>query len=797
MGGFSRAGLYMLMFLVWWLGEGLGTDVGNGDSVGLFRWDTTMLSGKIVFEGRRLVLDAGGRRLVLIGEARVEYGSMTLEAPVIVLDWSAQVVVARRDSGGLVRFREGQYEFLLDSLKYQLRTGSAVAYQVRTTALLEESQLAGGRIKRKFERQSRGDTLREVYYVSSGVFTTCDTFPPHYYVYVRRGKWVPNRLVVSGSGWLTVSGEPLPVWLPFFLFPVTKQGQSGVILPTVGESPVQGFALRNGGYYLALNDYVHFALTGDLFTSGTYRVSLESWFRRRYLLEGEMRLTVARTYTGLPLFPETREYRDVGVFMRFRLGGAYLPNLSVHGRVELTTRTFWQNTMYEPDLFLRNNVASGVQLAYRFGSVATVQAGVTHRMNARSGLVYLGLPDVQWSVYRRSLLRRRGVRVWWSVHSRFLHLWRTTDSVFFSRWLPIYGERGSGGVSGSGSPVDFRVWEWRTTVPMEVFVRVLRYVQVRGGWTHRWSVLSHGLRLRDSVRGVPDTVYAPWGLYQGEARLSVHTAVYGLWRIGSRGRLRHVVQPGVEWVWRPVGYPALPTYVWVDSLGIRREWMRAGLSPLGVEVLVPVHRVQFVVRQRVEVKRRREGGVKKEVWVPEWRVVVPWWVGDSVPFREVRQTVRVQPGGLPVYVQAVVVHIPEVYPRFLPVSGLRLSAGYSGVLGESVFGGLEGFGGAPWVSLGFNVQYGEGVVRPVVEGSLRWRVTPRWQVQVYSGYDFAGARISYTSVRLLRDLHCWELALEWYPVGWRRGYFLRLSPKASFLRSVKIQHRREWFEQWR
>jgi len=66
-------------------------------------------------------------------------------------------------------------------------------------------------------------------------------------------------------------------------------------------------------------------------------------------------------------------------------------------------------------------------------------------------------------------------------------------------------------------------------------------------------------------------------------------------------------------------------------------------------------------------------------------------------------------------------------------------------------------------------------------------LTPMWKIGASSGFDIVTQKISYTSVNIYRDLHCWEMLLNWVPYGARQNYNLTLRVKASVLQDLKLE----------
>ena len=57
-------------------------------------------------------------------------------------------------------------------------------------------------------------------------------------------------------------------------------------MPTYGEQKLKGFYLENGGYYLAISDYMNLALTGSIYSKGGYGINIRSQYVNRYKFNG-------------------------------------------------------------------------------------------------------------------------------------------------------------------------------------------------------------------------------------------------------------------------------------------------------------------------------------------------------------------------------------------------------------------------------------------------------------------------------------------------------------------------------
>lgn len=112
----------------------------------------------------------------------------------------------------------------------------------------------------------------------------------------------PGKNIITGPFLLYVGGIPTPFGLPFGYFPDTQEATSGILFPKYGDERRRGLFLREGGYYFAWNDYIHTAITGDIYSKGSWATRVRSVYKKRYAYNGQFDLTYNRNIT-----PDTDE----------------------------------------------------------------------------------------------------------------------------------------------------------------------------------------------------------------------------------------------------------------------------------------------------------------------------------------------------------------------------------------------------------------------------------------------------------------------------------------------------------
>jgi hypothetical protein len=76
----------------------------------------------------------------------------------------------------------------------------------------------------------------------------------------------------------------------------------------------------------------------------------------------------------------------------------------------------------------------------------------------------------------------------------------------------------------------------------------------------------------------------------------------------------------------------------------------------------------------------------------------------------------------------------------------------------------------------------------------RFNITPKWRIELNSGYDLKARNFSFSTVDIFRDLHCWEMRFNWIPFGFRKSFNFTLNVKSSVLQDLKLVRRRQWFD---
>jgi hypothetical protein len=124
---------------------------------------------------------------------------------------------------------------------------------------------------------------------------------------------------------------------------------------------------------------------------------------------------------------------------------------------------------------------------------------------------------------------------------------------------------------------------------------------------------------------------------------------------------------------------------------------------------------------------------------------------------------------------------------------------------NQVVSGFDQYGYAvfnvPWsLNISYSLNYAKTVIKTYspVRQSLSFNgfvtLTKKMNITYTSGYDFEAHQITMTNIGITRDLHCWEMMFNWIPNGSMKMWNFTLRVKASVLRDLKFERRKDYHD---
>ena len=496
-----------------------------------------------------LVFEAGNMAF-LYGKSVVNYQEIQLDAEQIELNLDDNTVYAigRTDSVGEVigspiyKDKDGVYES--ESMKYNFKTKRGYITNVITEQ--GEGYLTGGRTKK---------TEDDILFMENGRYTTCDNHEhPHFYLQLTKAKVRPKKNVVTGPAYMVLEDVPLPLALPFGFFPFSQKYSSGIIFPTFGEEMNRGFYIRDGGYYFAISDYVDLALTGEIYTKGSWGLKARSAYIKRYKFSGSVDISFINTVTGDKGMPDYSKSNNFRVAWTHTQDAKSSTNSTFSASVNFATSGYARNDVssyYNPNQFTQSTSSSSINYTYRVPNAPlsiSATANVTQR--TQDSTLNVSLPSLTISLSQLKPFKRKkasGSERWYekiqlSYSGRFQNtITAKQDEIFKKNILKDWRNGFSHNVPISAT---FSLFKYLNMTASANLTDRMYFSKVMRDWDPQASAV------------VNDTVSGFYNVFDFNVGVSLQTKLYGYYTpmkfLGDAVKqIRHVLTPSISFTYAP------------------------------------------------------------------------------------------------------------------------------------------------------------------------------------------------------------------------------------------------------
>ena len=816
--------------------------------------DTTIL-----YSAEKVEFTFNPQVTILTGKAEISYRLMNLKADKIEIHWEENMVYAegRLDTIRNVSFARGTSLAIMagesDTLSPVEDTDSADStVWIGLPEMKDGSQTIVGKyltynLKTKHGRVIEGTTGfqegsyvgetikmvdKNVYYIRSGHFTTCDEDHPHYSFWSRNLKLTVKDKVIARP--VVLYFGPVPVLIiPFGVFPAKGGRHSGLIVPVYGESSIHGRYFNNLGYYWAPNDYFDAKATLDFREREGIVVHGASRYTRRYIYGGNL----AGSFTNL------RE--SSGLYKKWEMRLNHSHTLSPSASL-IANLTFVSDSKYYKDISnnqydrLRQTTTSNVTLSKRWGSLYSGSMNLNYTRNLATGIITESIPVIGFS-RGQSPIFSAGENIpvdehpWWTriyysygfrgVNNLQINTKPERNSLYKS------GINHTVSLSGSQKPFEYLALTPRVTYAEAWFDDYLDYSRPADG--NVISTKQEGFRARRTYTAGAD----------------LNTKLYGLFhpRVFSIDALRHTLSPSVGFTYMPdFSDPKWGYYqVFSDSTGEKKfdrfEGSVNGDTPEGESMSISMSIRNLFEYKRIVEEKEEKGKLFTINWSTSHN-----FVADSLKWGDLTTTASISPlakgdgsagvlsslSGLsldmtgkhsfynlitdPNSSRKVVIN--SATPDFLRLKYFSLSTSFrikSSRRSESRRDStrIDTFEIAtfpvnrfedpmwtpspvPWEA-GISFSYSEDHNDPdrIIKNTwmtvgTSFQMTQNWKVTYDTRFDLIRKRVVSSNISIYRDLHCWEGRFTWSPLGINSGFYMIISVKSQQLKDVKVEKRK-------
>lgn len=841
------------------------------------------ISTTIKYDARdSIMMDVTGQIMYLYGKATVEYGDTKLNAAFIEVNMKTNLITAKAvkdDSTGKVIGRPvfadnaGSYE--ADSMVYNYKTRKGIINRVVT------KQGQGYIVLQKAKKNEKNETFG-----LNGSYTTCNLAHPHFHIKSYKLKLIPEKQIVTGPFNLYIKDSPTPLGFLFGIFPFTTRNTSGIIIPTYGEEKERGFFLRQGGYYWAVSPYVGITFLSDFYTNGSWGLTMNTEYKKRYKFSGRASLAFNKNITGDELSPATSE--DFWVTWNHSPVARGTSRFSAS--VKAGSSKYNANNTFQTQNRLSNTFTSNISYSNSFnlGEIPfNLGVNLRHDQNVQTEIMNMSLPEISLQMNRVYPFKKKG-----QAAKNVLQNLSLSYTVAASNRLTNQAQTSTSFVSSTGAvdtaKVDFNPGNWaaisrrggmgmKHTIPISTTMKLFKYFNINPTFSYEEWWYPKKLDYTSNTSSdniVVDTLNGFTRASSYSASVAFNTRIYGMYQkikflsknvIG----IRHVMNPSISFAFRPDFSEA--QYDYYENVKTKSNpdgtltsrfngstFINGG--PGGGKSAV----MSFSLGNTFEMKMKDDKdttgtGTKKVKLLENLSFSSSYnFLADSfnlsavsisartrlLNFIDLNTTASYNPytweltsneGGTIVQRQRDVygwsrdlsITNPQIRGQitsatvslganFTPEGFRRKREQKMDKLNEAKEKGIAGSGlnsrqimndpnayvdfEIPWrLNMNFNMSYSkQGFNKSVVTRTLNFNgdisITKTWKISATSGYDFEAKALSYTSLNVYKDLHCWEMRFGWIPFGQYQSFSFDLKVKASILQDLKLSRRRTWYD---
>ncbi len=786
-----------------------------------------------------LTFDVKNKRMFIFGSGELKYKQSQLQGGEVIADFrtntlDAKGIVDTADSTGksfvqtpVLTEAGEQYEGF--KLKYNFKTQAGFISMAKNKE--ENSRYEGEKVRK---------VNKDVYFIEDGIYTTCSQDPPHTHFSASKMKVIQGDKIIARWIFMHIGGVPIPIPLPFAVFPNETGRRSGIIVPNYGLTSNQGSFFRNFGYFWAINDYMDLTMTGDYYTRGGFGTRGRLRYTKRYNYSGNINAGYSNVKIGESNDPDKQRSTDWNIALSHHQD--FNPTTKLDANLSFQSGSYLQNNTFDYTNRLTQDINSSATLNKRWeGSGNSMSISYQRSQNLSTGNIREVLPSVNFNK---------------PLSYPFANKSGDTKN---KQWYEYLGYNYSGQFKNNRNKIEGDL-ETRGGIQHNLNFSAspkLSYFSIspRVSYTEKWynkrikqSVVplydTAGTFVRDSV--VTEDIHDINMVRSFDAAISANTKIYGMFPVNALGvdAIRHTVTPSISYNYRPdfskQSWGYYDEYTTTDGTIVEYDKYRNEV--FGGASSGESQSINFSVGNIFEMKTMKDPidttSEAQKIQLLNLSASTGYnFAADSLRLADLRLSYRTQIGeflnfsgssGYTFYdfEENEITGARRKVNRYLASAGkglfrlTNLSFSISTTLSGDKIAGEERTGiedetldefeqmqrndyigiydeppadfTVPWnLSLNYNYSINKSdpslaQIRSNIGGNLGINLTKNWKLTFRGNYDLEEKKLSAPHVTIYRDLECWEMNLQWYPTGSLRGFRFEIRLKAPELSDVKV-----------
>ena len=338
------------------------------------------------------------------GDVSAKYQDMELKADYMAYNTQLNIVYARGTTDTITNTVSGRpvmtmggKSYEMDEVFYNFQTRKAKIKNMATQQ--DEGKLIGEKLKMMPDQSIN---------ISGGKYTVCDADHPHYYLRMTTAKVMtePRQRTMFGPAYAVIADVPIPLIIPFGFVPEKPDRASGILTPTYGEEVSRGLYLRDFGYSFVIGDYLDLALTGDIYTYGSWAAHMTSRYKKRYAFDGSFAINYAVNITGEKNTDSYNESRDFGINWSHSQDAKARPGTSFRASVNFSSPSNNRYNSTSVTEALQNQASSSISYSKTWSGMS-LSINMLHSQNSRDSSYSFTLPNITFNVNRFYPFKRK------------------------------------------------------------------------------------------------------------------------------------------------------------------------------------------------------------------------------------------------------------------------------------------------------------------------------------------------------------------------------------------------------
>ena len=493
------------------------------------------------------------KEFILYGKANVTNKDVILDAATIQYDQTNQTVKAfgATDTTGnpysKPNLTQGDLKTISDSILFNMKTFKGLT---KNTYLQQGEMFINAQVMKKISATE--------YYAFRGRFTTCNLDTPHFAIRTRKMKMISNKLAVSGPAAPEFEGVPIPIGIPFGIYPLVQGRHSGILPPAFTASEDYGLGLEGLGYYKVFNEYVDVITRVNIYSYGGWTLNVSPKYQKRYRFNGGFNITFQNTkalnrsngFSGSNFskeeFNSTKSY---SINWQHSQDPRVRPGTNFSASVNFASSAYNKTVLNNPYLNFTNQLSSTINYSKDFRGKANLSVSANHTQNNNTKLVNLSFPNIGFNVNTFYPFQRK-------------------ESVGTGKWYEKLGIGYSGTLSNQISYydtagitlrklIDTAQWGATHNIPISLALPSLGPITISPSISYRENWYAQKIIKRwDTTKRRLDTTVTK-GLYRASQMsfgISASTRIFGTYLFKKAKNLvaiRHEIRPTIGFSYTP------------------------------------------------------------------------------------------------------------------------------------------------------------------------------------------------------------------------------------------------------